>query len=1324
MHFWGRVAGRLSTVAIGVGLASIAIGGVSPSNALADSVIGSPGSGAGQLTRPTGVAVDRTEDLLYVADRGNFRIAVFDASSGAFVKAFGWGVADGVSHELQVCTATCFKGIEGTGAGQFSDVAGVAVDNDLTSTGFHSIYTFEPGGAPPEGPRVQKFTPSGEFVWAVGGEVDKTTSGNLCTLASGNTCGAGVRGDQEGHFNPPAHDGVISVQPGGALVVGDRTEEAPSKTRLQRYSPAGSYLGQQLLTGPGSTTGVAVDSEGNVYVGTAGATGVVRKYDPSGTELFNVDPSFNINFVAVDTDDNLYISDNTGDSTEESQSAVLEYSPTGTQLRTFYALHTRLLGMAPYANPNGDVFAAEEEEVFQGSGRVVDLTIPPPGPVVYPNSPAPPASSVGNTKATLRGKVNPEGEATTFHFEYIRDEDFEADGESFGVGTISTPESGPIGSDFALHLAEAQLTGLFPETVYHFRVVGKNASAPGGRPGPTRTFETKGPLEFGDLWSTGVGTDSANLHAEVNPLGIPATARFEYVELAKYEASGYSEATQVPRSNEDPIDLGEGEAVKEVSAQISGLTPGTAYRYRVVATNRCKPEPAPLCDFVEPEGTFITFAVIIPAKGCPNDTFREREPGKGGPGELLPDCRAYEMVSPIDKNGVNVEPVANISGFPAGLDRAATSGEAITYSAYRAFGEVASSPYTNQYLSSRDAASGWQTEAISPKREGPALMTYGSAALDRQYRTFSSDLCSGWVVQDANPTLAGGAPLGFPGLYRRENCEPGTGSYEALTTVEPPNLPPKKFNPEVEGISADGSVTIFSVNDNLTPDAPAQPQECVEESSPSAETCLPRIYEAKGGGLSDVCILPGGTPYAGGCTAGSSSQSGRFERFGNVSHAISDDGSRIFWTAASVGAGKLYARIGGAETVEVSSEPARFWSAAADGSKAIYTVGKLASDNGEGAKLLEFDVESEVATVIAEGVQGVAGVGDDASRVYFASIKVLTENEQNSAGDHAIGGKLNLYLYEAVSGVRFVGTLADSDGSAISLFPASRLSRVNPSGEQMAFMSYASLTGYDNTDAVTGQPDMEVFLYDATANGGEGKIACPSCNPSGARPIGRRLTQKLLEEQRGAARIPAFESQLYGQRVLSDDGKKLYFDSFESLVSTDINEQEDVYQWEAPGSGSCTSASQTFQASSGGCVDLISSGTSLRGSELTDSSSDGRDVFFKTHESLVSQDPGLLDIYDARVDGGFPALRTKPVICEGEGCPAPPKAGPEEVAPASRVSGPGNPPQSSPNPPRCPKGKHKVKRNGKVRCVPNKHKKKHHHHHHHNRAHRDGRAAR
>jgi hypothetical protein len=154
------------------------------------------------------------------------------------------------------------------------------------------------------------------------------------------------------------------------------------------------------------------------------------------------------------------------------------------------------------------------------------------------------------------------------------------------------------------------------------------------------------------------------------------------------------------------------------------------------------------------------------------------------------------------------------------------------------------------------------------------------------------------------------------------------------------------------------------------------------------------------------------------------------------------------------------------------------------------------------------------------------------------------------------------------------------------------------------------------------------------------------------------------------------------------------------LVGRGEKGKEDVYQWAGAGTGSCTEGSASYSPPNGGCLDLISSGRSSLDSAFVDASVDGRDVFFTTAESLVSQDPGLVDLYDAREGGGFPAPIPPAEPCQGEACQAP-GAAPVDVTPASQAASGGN---VKTNPKRrCPKGK--VRPKAKKHCV-----KKYKHH--------------
>ena len=239
------------------------------------------------------------------------------------------------------------------------------------------------------------------------------------------------------------------------------------------------------------------------------------------------------------------------------------------------------------------------------------------------------------------------------------------------------------------------------------------------------------------------------------------------------------------------------------------------------------------------------------------------------------------------------------------------------------------------------------------------------------------------------------------------------------------------------------------------------------------------------------------------------------------------------------------------------------------------------------------------------------------------------------------------------------------------------------------------MTGYDNTDVSTGKADTEVFLYRAEANGGEGELLCASCNPSGARPQGGGPNGNA------AGQIPASANNLYASRVLSDDGNRLFFESYDALTPRDSNGKKDVYQWEAPNTGLCTTTSPTYSPLNGGCIDLISSGQSKLDSQFADATPSGDDVFFTTLSSLLPQDYGLVDVYDARVDGGLPTPPPPPPGCEGEGCQSP-AAAPEFQTPATNATGPGNLTERGSKPRACAKGRRRVSKGGGSRCVKKK----------------------
>jgi hypothetical protein len=170
----------------------------------------------------------------------------------------------------------------------------------------------------------------------------------------------------------------------------------------------------------------------------------------------------------------------------------------------------------------------------------------------------------------------------------------------------------------------------------------------------------------------------------------------------------------------------------------------------------------------------------------------------------------------------------------------------------------------------------------------------------------------------------------------------------------------------------------------------------------------------------------------------------------------------------------------------------------------------------------------------------------------------------------------------------------------------------------------------------------------------------------------------------------------------------LFFNAIDSLVSADSNNNWDVYQYEPTGIGSCTrSSSGNAVAQSGdagdACVSLISAGTTEGPSVFLDASASGDDVFFLTPGRLsVLDKDSVNDIYDARVNGTA-AVLAPPSGCTGEAC-QPSGQLPNVPTPASEVF------QGPEGALKCPKGKRKVRRHGKVRCVRKHHHKRKGHH--------------
>ena len=886
----------------------------------------------GETVIPRGVAVDPATGNIYVADQSNSRVDVFTAW-GVFVKAWGWGVADG-SPELQTCgpgatppTPTCQAGLQGSGAGQFDGgVEGIALDSEV------NVYAVDFSNH-----RVQKFDSEGNLLLMIGGDVDQgggapSNPGNLCTaqyITNGDTCGSGATGAANGQFSANWPVGsFIAVGTNDSVYVGDQN-------RIQKFDSDGHYTGQIPLPEEGVVGSLTFDTySGALYIAYWKADFSQQIAQPN---VFKLDP------VTGDVLDTLEVD-----------------KPT--------ALATDAVG-------NVYVFQREYRSGPQFPGNHPDRILR------------------FDSAGSLEGVVVQNEELGTYD---------QFDG-STGIA---------VGSSCGVPDADLYVTNPVQENSY--------ISAYGPPPNPSICPPPSHAPSVGATYTLSVDSDAGTVRAQINPHFWP-DARY-YVEYG----TGQCSAGECDRKQ--PAEPGSllttkvlDEPFNTANVLLTGLAPDTTYNYRFVAKSSGGGPTTGV------ERSFHTFVAPTPPSNpdpCPNAAFRI------GPSAGLPDCRAFEMVSPLDKNNGDVS-----AGGQSNFVQAAAGGERMTFSSFRAFAGAEAAALSSQYLASRDAVNGWVTESLSPPREDISYYPIGSGE-GMQYKAFSEDLCSGWVLQDSGIALTPGAPAEVPNIYRRKGC--GAGGYELATTTAPAgyshaeNGGYSRYWASIQGFSADGEHSLLHAPAALTPNA--NPKKGVFQ-----------VYETYDGGkLRLVSLLPNGSAATTNSSVGTS-QKGVEDglRYGSVYRAVSVDGSRVFWSASKsqvvgnpyvVETGKLYLRVNAAKapskisagkciepvkacTIMISDDfDTTFETADPQGTTAIYAVGDLGAGNAE---LYEFDVATETPHLIAKGVEGMLGASEDATRVYFVSSEVLSGEEESSEGEKAELGKRNLYLYQAGAGFDF-----------------------------------------------------------------------------------------------------------------------------------------------------------------------------------------------------------------------------------------------------------------------------------------------------------------
>ena len=451
---------------------------------------------------------------------------------------------------------------------------------------------------------------------------------------------------------------------------------------------------------------------------------------------------------------------------------------------------------------------------------------------------------------------------------------------------------------------QASLAGLSPSTTYYYRLSATNhcnTEKPAEEctvHGEGASFTTQRAIAVESESALGVSSDAASLEGVLNPLGVQAQWWVEYGTV-----EGVFDHSTVRES------LAAGSVGVSVGVHVQGLEPGTVYHYRFAASD--EREGHPYTSYGE-SLSFKTQPALVSSS--------------------LLDGRAWEMVSPLDKQGASF---AAPGGGDAPLEQAAVDGSAVTYGATASIegappGEPSGSGLWVQVLS-RHAGDGWSSrDMASPHEEEWGFET----GYSNEFAWFSSDLSLAIVSPEGN-TLLGGASERTPYLRRQALCEDSARAAECyLPLVNTGNVTSgEKWGGSTEN-KVEGEVKAAA--------SPSDSSHLVLVSKVPllAGTSGPGVYEWSAGRLVLVSVLPGEAPMPAGCVP--QTNAGQ--------HSVSTNADRIFWETSCQGPGgagaehHLYMReAAGARTVQldvgVVGNEANFQDASSDASRVFFWDG-------------------------------------------------------------------------------------------------------------------------------------------------------------------------------------------------------------------------------------------------------------------------------------------------------------------------------------------------------------------------------------------------
>jgi hypothetical protein len=1216
------------------------------------------GAGGGAFSNPRGVAANQTGNgsvaagTVYVVDSSNNRIQQF-GPTGAFVRTWGWGVRDSEA-EFQVCkvAAECKAGKSGSGLGQLASPRGIAVDQ---ATG--NIYVSDQSNF-----RVDVFTATGAFLGAFGWEVrvaGKAVALQFCSSATG--CRTGSSGAKGGQF--AAEVGNLAVAPAGSPNAGDVYVANKTERRIDEFKPtveAGFVTGIAFVRSfgfdveTGGTTGfeictvaanckqgtgggglgqfalakspsdVAVGSDGSVFALDFGNKRIEEfSAAPSPLESGFAAAALAAAFgagepqsLAVDPSTAPYHLLIAGTRGVGGPVAIVELDRTGNEVATHGTAlaSTAATGLAvAQRSLGGNLYLAANA----GEQRVYVLN---ETPIVEP------VVAFTGTSALFKGEVVSNGVDVTWHFEYS------TNGESWTRLPGQDVDAGIAAAKISVSREVAGLTG---SQVYRVRLVQSRSAGGGTVASPEVSFTT---APAAPAVSPGVAShvsdSGASLVARLDPQNQATQYHFEY---------GTADCSTNPCTALPTAEAASG-GLRQVTQSIDGLAPVTNYHFRLVAGNGSGV-------VVGPDRMFTSFV----------------------PGAKLPDDRAYEMVSPPDKYGMDIHNSHSVL--------AAVDGDSAIFASLGSFSGALSAPGLSYYRATRSAG-GWLTEGISPP-----VSPLGEKLLRANLLVSTSDLSRILMTSFPSPPTAPGTQPTATDFYRRDLPD---GPFENLTPLVPD---PDRFVYEEESVffaGADSAIDTVGIEteQQLTPDAPVAGS---------------KAFIWGEGGLHFVAVLPDSSIAGGNSTIGGGNGA-------EAKHAISGDGTQVAFTAIPPGgAAGVYLRLNPARpqsplssggscevaadacTVEASAsrlltpeaeKPAAFSGASMSGDKVLFkTTEGLVPGDGDGSNdlylyeptskaLRRISVDTNPADGIGAQVREVLAQSDDADYVYFAAEHELVPGQPETPGVSLYGWHDDGTPNGSVAYVATLNKVLDSNDWDEKIGIRRPKVQASPDGRYLVFTARTQLSSYENAGFA------ELYRYDALT----GVTICVSCDPTGEAPTGdAALYPTGATATNGISPINGISENGFASHNVLDDGT-VFFESKDSLTPDDSNGKADVYEW------------------ANDQISLLSSGAGDADSHFANASPSGNDVFFLTRDRLVGIDnDSNVDLYDARVGGGLAAQNpVSQAPCLEEACRAPLPAPPGEpqIGSAS-FSGPGNSPGRRRAGKRCADAK---RGRGKGRC--------------------------